>query len=206
MKKIIILSAFAVLVINSVLSQGCVFRSATLQVSWSGFAQLGYGQSNDKWLLDINNRYFQASQVYSLSTPKPWDGLTIYTYTTNFGLSRILENGWSMSLDVPISANSISSIIEHRSGFRHTTSAYGLSDIRFTLYKWLFHGSNSQRGNIQVGAGIKFPTGSDKDEDYFYADPSSPKTGTLAPVNVAIQLGDGGYGIYHGDKRVLFFQ
>ncbi|HSZ86377.1 MAG TPA: hypothetical protein VK787_10115, partial [Puia sp.] len=200
---IIILSACTIIVFNSVFSQGCVpIRNLA---GFGQFAQLGYGQSNDKWLLDINNRYFQASQVYSLSTPKPWDGLTIYTYTTNFGLSRMLNNGWSISLDVPISANSISSIIEHRSGFRHTTSAFGLSDIRFTVYKWLFHGENSQRGNIQLGVGIKFPTGSDKDEDYFYTDPTNPKARTLAPVNVAIQLGDGGTGFTTEINGFYFF-
>jgi hypothetical protein len=192
MKKIIILSLASIFAINSIYSQGCV--AIRNLAGFGQFAQLGYGQSSDKWLLDVNNRYFQASQVYSLKNPQPWDGLTIYEVTTNFGISRILENGWSISLDVPISTNSISSIIEHRSGFRHTTSAYGLGDVRFTVYKWLFRGDNSQRGNIQVGAGIKFPTGSYRDEDYFYSDPNNPSARVLSPVNVAIQLGDGGTG------------
>ncbi len=192
MKKLTILAFLSVILINAIYSQGCV--AIRNLAGFGQFAQLGYGQSSDKWALDINNRYFQASQVYSLKNPQPWDGLTIHEFTTNFEVSRIPEKGWTIALDVPVSTNSISSIIEHRSGFRHTTSAYGLGDIRFTVYKWLFHGDNAQRGNIQVGAGIKFPTGNDHVEDYFYDDPTNPSARVLAPVNVAIQLGDGGTG------------
>jgi hypothetical protein len=53
----------------------------------------------------------------------------------------------------------------------------------------------SNRGNIQVGLGIKFATGNYHTEDYFYDDPNNPNAKVLAPVNVAIQLGDGGTGI-----------
>jgi hypothetical protein len=192
MKKVIILSLVSLIWSCSLYSQGCV--TIRNLAGFGQFAQLGYGQSNDKWLLDVNNRYFQASQVYSLKNPQPWDGLTIYEYTTNFQLSRMLENGWSVALDMPISYNSISSIIEHRSGTRHTTSAYGLGDMRFTVYKWLLNSNKFQKGNIQVGLGIKFPTGSDKDEDYFYYDPNNTSARMLSPVNVAIQPGDGGTG------------
>src|SRR5271155_1464120 len=110
MKKLIISFTIAIIVVHSIYAQGCV--AIRNLAGFGQFAQLGYGQSNDKWLFDVNNRYFQASQVYSLKNPQPWDGLTIYEFTTNFELSRLLENGWSVALDMPISTNSISSIIE----------------------------------------------------------------------------------------------
>src|ERR1700749_4206270 len=132
MKRIIFLVLTASIISFTGYSQGCV--AIRNLAGFGQFAQLGYGQSTDKWALDINNRYFNSSQVYSLSNPQPWDGLTIYELTTNFEVSRVLQNGWAIALDVPISTNSITSIIEHRSGYRHTTSAYGLGDIRFTVY------------------------------------------------------------------------
>ena len=59
----------------------------------------------------------------------------------------------------------------------------------------MFNTTNNNKGNIQVGLGIKFPTGNYHSEDYFYDDPSNPSAKVSAPVNVAIQLGDGGTGI-----------
>jgi hypothetical protein len=192
MKKALVLSFVIMIGINSIYCQGCV---AIRNVSGFGqFAQLGYAQTSDKWSLDIDNRYYQASQVYTGKNPQPWDGFTIYAFTTNFELSRILDKGWSLALDMPISANSISSVIEHKSGYRHTTSAYGLGDMRFTVYKWLLNTEKVRKGNIQVGLGIKFPTGNYKVEDYFYDDPANPSAKVLSPVNQAIQLGDGGTG------------
>ena len=58
MKKLIILLLILMASINFGYSQGCV---AIRNIAGFGqFAQLGYGQSTDKWMMDINNRYFQA--------------------------------------------------------------------------------------------------------------------------------------------------
>src|ERR1700712_1594976 len=151
MKKIILFAICAIFVVASGYSQGCI---AIRNISGFGqFAQLGYGQSKDKWALDINNRYFQAPTVYSGDVKEPSDGITLYEYTINFELTRILENGWSISLDLPIAANSATSTLEHQSGVQHTTSAFGLGDMRFTVYKWLFNTNKMQRGNLQFGLG-----------------------------------------------------
>jgi hypothetical protein len=193
MKKKLLITSCYILTICFAYSQGCI---AIRNISAFGqFAQLGYGQSADKWALDITNRYFQAFEVYSGKERQPNDGIHLYEYLINFELTRILENGWSISLNMPIVANSITSTLEHQSGYQHTTSAYGLGDMRFTVYKWLLNNQKMQRGNIQVGLGIKFPTGDYKFEDYFYYDPANPSAKALSPVNVAIQPGDGGTGI-----------
>jgi hypothetical protein len=75
---------------------------------------------------------------------------------------------------------------------KHTTHAFGLGDIRLTVYKWLLKPSENRKGNIQAGLGIKLPTGDFKYQDYFYRKADST---VLAPVDQAIQLGDGGTGI-----------
>jgi hypothetical protein len=193
MKKIILLAICTFLAVAGIYSQGCI---AIRNISGFGqFAQLGYGQSKDKWALDINNRYFQAPTVYSGDAKQPDDGITLYEYTMNFELTRILENGWSIAMDLPLTANSATSTLEHQSGVQHTTSAFGLGDMRFTVYKWILNTNKMQRGNLQVGLGIKFPTGSYNYEDYFYYDPNNHAAKELSPINVAIQLGDGGTGI-----------
>ncbi len=72
---------------------------------------------------------------------------------------------------------------------------YGLGDVRFTVYKWLLNTYASHKGNIQFGLGIKFPTGNYKSQDYWYTSATDKSYKELEPVNVAIQLGDGGTGI-----------
>jgi hypothetical protein len=178
-------------------SQGCV--AIRNLAGFGAFAQLGYGQSTDKWMMDINNRYFNAWKFLegktNISPASHSDDIDLYEYQMDIGLSRILDHGWSLGLDVPILSNRVSSNAEHASGDRHSTYAYGLGDIRFTVNKWLLKTDIVRKGNIQFGLGLKFPTGNYHTEDYFYTDPNDKSYKELAPVNVAIQLGDGGLGI-----------
>jgi len=175
-------------------SQGCV--AIRNLAGFGSFASLGYAQTQNTWSLDVNNRYFQAYDVFEGKTNKGGDdSINLYEYMINFELSHVLKNGWSISLDVPIASNTVVSRAEHASGERHSTHAFGIGDVRFTVYKWLLNTNVPRRGNIQVGLGIKLPTGNYKTEDYFYDNPNDKNAKDLAPVNVAIQLGDGGTGI-----------
>ncbi len=207
MKRLIALSLVFFLLVNFCHSQGCVaIRNIT---GFGQFAQLGYEQSNDQWVMDVNSRYFKAYTFLQGKTKiTPADlktGVTLYESTTNFELTRILNNGWSLSLDMPIDANETAGELEHASGDYHTTHAFGLADMRVTLYKWLLGATSSGRGNIQVGVGIKFPTGNYRTEDYFYSSSTDKTFRQSAPVNVAIQLGDGGTGITTQINAFYFF-
>ncbi len=178
-------------------SQGCVaIRNIT---GFGQFAQLGYGQTPDKWSMDISNRYFEAFRFLdgkkNITPGNLSSGVTLYEYTMNLELTRVLQNGWNMSLDLPILANESYGALEHASGDVHSTHAFGIGDIRFTVYKWLLNSAVARKGNIQFGLGIKFPTGNYQTQDYFYTSSSDKTYKELAPVNVAIQLGDGGTGI-----------
>ena len=197
MKKLKITFCLLFLITGYAQSQGCVaIRNIT---GFGQFAQLGYKQTNEKWSLDVNNRYFKAYRFLEGTkniTPSNLNsGVTLYEYTINFAVSRVLDNGWAISLDAPVSSNKTRGALEHASGESHTTHAFGLGDMRFTVYKWLLNTSKMHRGNIQFGMGIKFPTGNYHTEDYFFTDAGDKTYKELAPVNVAIQLGDGGTGI-----------
>lgn len=197
MKKASIIFFVSLIHILLVHSQGCVaIRNLT---GFGQFAQLGYAQTIDKWSMDINNRYFKAYKFLEGKTNiTPSDlstGVTLYEYTMNIELNRILKNGWAVSIDMPISSNETKGSLEHTSGEFHTTHAYGLGDMRLTIYKWLFKPNVFHKGNIQIGLGIKFPTGNYQTQDYFYTSNTDKSFKQLAPVNVAIQLGDGGTGI-----------
>jgi hypothetical protein len=205
MKSIIIIAAFSFLFINLAKSQGCI---AVRNIS-------GFGQYNltsnafvtSQWQLNINTRYFKAYRDFkgktNLNTPGPNQNI-IKSYSMDIGITRLLNKGWSLDFNVPVSSNSRSSTTEHGGPNtpRHTTHAFGIGDIRFTAYKWLLAPRVTQKGNIQLGLAIKLPTGDYKYQDYFYRNDT---TRVLSSVNPAIQLGDGGTGIITEVNTFYFF-
>ena len=175
------------------LSQGCVaIRNVAGLSPDIMFRSIG---SNQRTILNITNRYFTASKSYRGDKFFSDTLVENKIYTMNISILRLLNNGWSIALTLPISANSRTNGADHKGVFsypKYTTRAFGMGDLRITAYKWLFNPSTSQRGNIQAGIGVKLPTGNYAYEDYFVRNDS---TSILAPVDQSIQLGDGGTGI-----------
>ena len=193
MKKFILVIFIITAFTNWVLSQGCVAIRNIGGISPDLlFENMG---PNDKLIFNITNRYFEASKSYKGDKLFSDTLVTNRIYTLNISMLRILKNGWSLGLNVPLSANSRNNGADHRGPLsfpKHTTHAFGLGDIRFTVYKWILDPTVNKKGNIQAGLGIKLPTGDFKYQDYFYRKEDST---VLAPVDQAIQLGDGGTGI-----------
>jgi hypothetical protein len=195
MKKSIILLFSLWLFFQSANSQGCV---VVRNIS-------GYGQYNltdnafttSDWQLNINNRYFKAYKDFkgtiNQKTAKQNESV-IKSFSTDISIARLLRNGWSLDLSIPFAANSRETSGEH-GGFnttRRTTHSFGIGDVRFIAYKWILKPTVKQRGNVQLGLGIKFPTGAYNYQDFFYRNDSVK---VLSAVNPSIQLGDGGTGI-----------
>jgi hypothetical protein len=165
----------------------------------------------DGFILAVTNRYFEASNSYSGGKFITDTLVRNRLYTLDLSLMKVMNKGWSIALNVPISANSRRNYADH-GGLQlpqYTTSAFGLGDIRFSVYKWLLDPTANQKGNIQAGLGIKFATGDYQCQDYFHRKIDST---VLAPVDQAIQLGDGGTGItielggfYSLAKEISFF-
>lgn len=186
-------------------AQGCI---AVRNIS--GFGQYNLTDnafSTSDWQLNINNRYFKAYHDYKGSvdqkTPAQNENI-IRSYTMDIGITRLLRKGWSVDLSVPVSSNSRSTTAEHGgpNTARFSTRSFGIGDIRVTAYKWLLAPTVKQKGNVQLGLGIKLPTGDYKFQDYFHWNDS---TKVLAPVNPSIQLGDGGTGIITELNAFYFF-
>lgn len=192
MKKIILIS-FNLLVAVYCWAQGCVAIRHVAGISPDLFFE--NIQPNDKLILNLTNRYFEASSTFKGNKFITDTLVTNHIYTLNISLVRLLNNGWSLALSIPVSANSRNNGGDHK-GIgtlpRYTTRSFGLGDIRLAAYKWLLDPAAKNRGNIQVGLGLKLPTGDFRYQDYFVRNDS---TKVLAPVDQAIQLGDGGTGI-----------
>lgn len=184
---------------NNVLAQGCVAIRSTGGLCSMDEHPDSITTSGGTWLFNSNSRYYRSFRHFigkDEQKQRIEQGTNVinHSFTQDLTLTRIFNQRWSVSVDVPILANTRSSLYEHGGSERHTTSSFGLGDIRFTTYAWLLNPAKAHKGNIQAGLGIKFATGNYTYQDYFYnVGPNG--TRRLGPVDQSIQLGDGGTGI-----------
>lgn len=199
--RILILSILiiATATFSNVHAQGCVaIRSngGTCTISDPSHSKQG------GWVLGFNARYFKSFRHFS-STEEQKQRLEQHTEVINhtasmdIGLTRIVNNRWSFGFYLPVISNSRSSLYEHtdpvkkQSLGRFATHSFGLGDARIAAYRWLLDPHAHMKGNVQLGLGLKLPTGDYKYMDYFHVSDTSR---LLGPVDQSIQLGDGGTG------------
>jgi hypothetical protein len=198
MRKIVLSMLCVLLVIMSVQksrAQGCVaIRSV------GGFCSAGgegHVDTASKWQLNVNNRYFKSFRHF-VGTQEQKQRMAQQTevinhqYTMDLALYYQVNPRWSVMLDVPIEANTRSSLYEHSNLGRFQTHSFGVGDIRLAVYSWILDPVKMPKGNVQVGLGLKLPTGSYNYSDYFHLTDSTKR---LGPVDQSMQLGDGGTGV-----------
>lgn len=187
---------------NNATAQGCV------AIKGSGSSCMSVHPENTNkagWVFTSGVRYFKSFRHFS-GTKENKERLLEnsevinHTATIDLSLTRILNDRWSIMLGAPITSNARSSLYEHGlvNGVyikkeRHSTHSFGLGDIRIAAYRWMFDPVKNPSGNLQLGLGIKLPTGDDNYKDYWYnVGPNGTKE--LRTVDQSIQLGDGGTG------------
>lgn len=181
----------AIFVGNSINAQGCVAIRST-----GGYCTMQNTDSS-KWLLSINNRYFKSFRHF-VGTDEQKQRMELgtevinHSTATDIAITRKFNSGWSFMLDLPILSNARSSLYEHANVGRYTTYSFGLGDMRLAVYKWLWNPEKLYKGNLQVGLGLKLPTGAYNYQDYFHTTDSTKRLGA---VDQSIQLGDGGTGL-----------
>lgn len=128
--------------------------------------------------LVIANQVINDSHFFDL-------GVT-YSFNPRFTATAVL----------PFVYSDRSSYYEHSGGnagtgaSRYHSQAGGIADARLTGYAWIWDPTKMPKGNIQVGLGLKMPTGDYEATDTFYTT-SGPKD---FAVDQSIQPGDGGWG------------
>jgi hypothetical protein len=218
MKKVIFFCLLAVAAYNAG-AQGCVaIRSNGATCTMSG-AHV-YGSHLPKWSFGINSRYFRSYKHF-VGTEEQHErvenGTEVinYSFSTELNLQHQLDQRWSIGIFVPMISNVRSSLYEHYGNAsksphaRRNTTSFGLGDLRVAAYYWLIDPIKMSRLNVQLGVGLKLPTGDYRYQDYFWRNDS---TKVLGPVDQSIQLGDGGTGIsteynayYQIDKRLSLY-
>jgi hypothetical protein len=149
------------------------------------------------WEMNIISRYFKSYKHFVGTIEQKGrvdEGSNVmnHAYELDITTTRILNSRWSIAMTLPLLDFSRSSLYEHDGKTRHSTHSFGIGDARAAAYRWMFDPKKKQKGNIQLGSGIKLPTGNYNYQDYFYKKTDSS---ILGPVDQSIQPGDGGTGI-----------
>jgi len=169
--------------------QGCIpARYLSLSLGAQGISYLSPGQ----WESEVSYRYLHSDKVFIGTEERPdlynvggritvnsFDLTATYAVTYRFGLS----------LTLPFQHADYSTI--QGDGMRHTGSAGGLGDMRLLATVWLLDPARHPKGNINIGVGVKAPTGDERAVDNFH---QFDGTVILRPVDIAAQPGDGGWG------------
>src|SRR5258707_2507044 len=187
MRKVFLsmLTFLLIVTVEKTEAQGCVAIKSV-----GGFCTAGeqHMDTVSKWQLSVNNRYLKSFRHF-IGTDEQKQRLAQQTevinhqYTTDLSLYRIINPRWSIMLDMPIEANTRSQDVGNG---RYQTHSFGVGDIRLAVYSWILDPLKMPKGNVQVGLGLKLPTGSYNYMDYFHADDTTQE---LGPVDQSIPLG-----------------
>lgn len=172
------------------IAQGCVAIRGTASVC-------GKPADTKGWELNLNNRYFKSYKhfvgtVEQKQRVDTGSNVINHSYELDITLTRIFNQRWSVGGTLPVLAFGRSSLYEHDGKNRHSTHSFGIGDVRISAYRWMLDSKKHKKGNVQLGMGIKFPTGNYNSQDYFYKKADSS---VLGAVDQSIQLGDVGTGI-----------
>jgi hypothetical protein len=174
-------------------AQGCVAIRGTGVVC----TKMEHTETDAKgWQFNASYRYFKSFRHYKgneeqLERLEQHTEVINWQHTLDLSLVRIFNNRWSVVVGMPLLGNSRSSLYEHGREERHRSGSYGLGDMRVVAYNWLLDPAKNRKGNVQLGVGLKLPTGEENYQDYFQ-NVGPNKTAELRPVDQSIQLGDGG--------------
>jgi len=116
-----------------------------------------------------------------------------YVDIFDFSAAYAFTKRFSVSLEIPWQYGSRTNKAEHDLVHVHTTRAFGMGDARVAGNAWLLTPETHNDYNVSLSLGIKIPSGEDDATDYFYR--IGQRRPVLRPVDLAIQPGDGGWGI-----------
>jgi hypothetical protein len=172
-------------------SQGCIpAHYISLSLGAEGINYLEAGQ----WEADVSYRYLHSERVFAGTAEQPQlhdvggrNTINSVDVTVTYAISP----RFSGTLTVPFLHDEFSLLNDDHQ--RHEGSSGGLGDMRLVGNAWLLSPPAHPNGNVNLGLGVKFPTGDDRATDAYF---TSSAQEILRPVDIAAQPGDGGWGIF----------
>jgi hypothetical protein len=117
--------------------------------------------------------------------------INVADVTFKYQVTRRVE----FSVGIPYSMDTRSQTIATTPDLtRYQTGATGLGDILMGVRRWMFDPDTHSVGNVQLGAGVQFPTGADNVQDTFLTLTNGVIGTQIRNVDQSIQPGEGGWG------------
>jgi predicted porin len=199
MKANYALASVAILLISfsfEAAAQGCVaVRNITNGTN-------GFSNEPKTWQFSANYRYFHSYKHFvgtdeQEQREENHNNVINNDHSIILGANYTLNNKWSFGISVPFIYINRTSLYEHYGNTagnpRFSTSSNGVGDIRLvTNYMLIDHA----KLKLQVGLGVKLPTGNYRYKDQFHKRGSQGQDSLVQRVvDQSIQPGDGGLGI-----------
>ena len=184
---------------TAVQAQGCV----AVKNMASHSLNFGDESSTKGWQFSLNYRYFRSFRHFKGKEEQKERLVNKNEVINNdnsiiLGVDYRVSSHWNISASIPFIFIDRSSLYEHDRVTRHHSQSQGVGDLRLVGYHSFMAG---KAGTLQIGLGVKLPTGNYDYKDYFYT-AEGPQ---LRPVDQSIQLGDGGTGLiveFNGTREI----
>jgi hypothetical protein len=179
----------------------------------TGYAKPDTWSAALSWRYQKSNKHFRGAEEQH---ERKAEGSEVINWIHMFELAvtRHLTERWSLTVGIPYFLNERSNPLRDPSQpdnqfgndpvvARTVTQARGVGDITVVPRRWMFEPATHADWNVQLGCGVKFPTGDDNVQDTRQVRIDTPGTTTepfavenvVQTVDQSIQLGDGGFGV-----------
>lgn len=161
------------------------------------FAREHPWEASLSWRYQKSDRHFRGSQEEENRQAEHSEVINTINLI-DLTVTRNLDNRWSLSLGIPYFMAERSSPIRDDNRVtigRSISQARALGDIVFGARRWMLEPAGHTKTNVQLGFGIKLPTGQNNVVDRRTRFSNGDYVTTLQTVDQSIQPGDGGLGV-----------
>ncbi|GAB3737904.1 hypothetical protein [Spirosoma lituiforme] len=205
---IVLAVAYTLILHTSASAQGCVAVRHMSCAAPAGSADY-FKQRSGHWQVSAGYRFFRSYKHFvgdEEQKQRVEQGTNVIniSHAIDLGLTYMVNQRLSFSVNLPIQYNDRSSLYEHYGNAlaqnpqqkRFDTKSQGIGDLRISGNYWLINPAKLPKANLSVGLGVKLPTGNYAATDNFHKLTKEGTDYTInKPVDQSIQLGDGGVGV-----------
>jgi hypothetical protein len=162
-----------------------------------GFALAQPWEAAFTWRYQESDRHFRGSEEEEDRQSEHSEVINTI-HVLDVTISRNVGPRWSVSLGIPYLLAERSSPIRDDEDVtigRSISQGRGIGDVVFSGRRWMLDPATHPETNVQLGFGIKLPTGEDNVVDRRTRYSDGEYETTLQTVDQSIQPGDGGFGI-----------